>query len=93
MSTTTAVTPEVMKTLQADGLWKLYFKRGNNPRCEAIFHFNGTKEQAIKRGQEHCFKMNYKFIHVEAFLVDLEKAEKEFDAYNNPAPPPLRAPL
>jgi hypothetical protein len=59
-------------------LWKLFFKRGMNPRAELVFSFKGSKDKAIKRGREFCLKCNFKFIHVEPFLVDLEQTEREF---------------
>jgi hypothetical protein len=59
-------------------LWKLAYKKGGNYRCEAIFPFEGTKREAINRGMEHCMRMDYHFIHVEEFLIDLDKVEKEY---------------
>lgn len=69
----TPIKPDVLTNL-----WKLFFKAGMNPRCELVFPFNGTKEDAIKRGREFCLRVNYKFIHVEPFLVDLDESEKKF---------------
>ena len=59
-------------------LYKLYFKKGSNPRCEIIFELPGTLVDAINRGRDHCVKMNYKFIHVEQYLLDLDAVERNF---------------
>ena len=64
-------------------LWKLFFKTGMNPRAELIFPFNGTKEEAIKRGRAYCLNVNFKFIHVEPFLVDLDESERYFKEKNH----------
>ncbi len=74
---------EVLKPGSVDkstltSLWTMFFKRGMNPRAQVVFPFNGTKDEAIKRGREHCLRMNFKFIHVEPFLVDLDQTEKDF---------------
>jgi hypothetical protein len=59
-------------------LYTMFYKRGMNPRAQLIFAHNGDKDSAIKRGREHCLRMNFKFIHVEPFLVDLDETEKQF---------------
>lgn len=59
-------------------LWKLFYKVGYNPRAELVFPFVGEKDEAINRGREHCKRMNYKFIHVEPFIVDLDATERNF---------------
>lgn len=64
-------------------LWRLFFKRGMNPRGEIIFAFDGEKDSAIKRGREHCLRMNFKFIHVEPFLVDLDKSEADYKHFSH----------
>lgn len=33
-------------------------------------------KKAIERGQRHCLTMNYKFIKVRPFIVDLDEREK-----------------
>jgi|SRR5690349_5235627 hypothetical protein len=65
-------------------LWKLYFKRGFNPRAELVFAFNGSKDEAINRGRRFCIFMNYKFIHVEPFFVDLDDTEKHYKNEDRP---------
>ena len=87
MSTATLSETEILRAAQVtaqsfSSLWKLFFKRGMNPRAELVFSFKGTKEEAIKRGREFCLRCNFKFIHVEPFLVDLDQTEKDF---NDPA--------
>lgn len=76
------LTPEQTKVL--DCLWRLFFKRGMNPRGELVFAFNGPKESAIKRGREFCIRMNYKFIHVEPFFVDLDETERNYKGEDRP---------
>lgn len=68
--------PLAVNTTQLTKLWKLFYKVGYNPRAELVFPFDGDKDGAIRRGREHCSRMNYKFIHVEPFFVDLDKTER-----------------
>lgn len=78
-----AAEEEILKPAQVSAhsfssLWRLFYKRGMNPRAEAVFPFKGDKDQAIKRGREFCLRCNFKFIHVEPFLIDLDETEREF---------------
>lgn len=57
-------------------LWHLLYKQGNNPRKELIFEFSGDIQRAIQRARAHCQRMNFIFIHVEAFLHDLDEDER-----------------
>ena len=59
-------------------LWHLLYKQGNNPRKEMIFEFQGDIQRAIQRARAHCQRMNLIFIHVEAFLHDLDEDEKVY---------------
>src|SRR5512140_770423 len=57
-------------------LWHLLYKQGNNPRKEMVFEFSGDIQRAIQRARAYCQWMNFIFIHVEAFLHDLDEDEK-----------------
>ena len=57
-------------------LWHLLYKQGNNPRKEMVFEFSGDIQRAIQRARAYCQRMNFIFIHVEAFLHDLDEDEK-----------------
>ena len=59
-------------------LWHMLYKQGNNPRKEMIFEFSGDIQRAIQRGRSYCQRMNFIFIHVEAFLHDLEEDERNY---------------
>ena len=61
---------------QTEHIYRLFFAFGNNPRAELIFKYDKPLQDAINRGREQCSKMNYRFIRVEEFLVDLNAREK-----------------
>jgi hypothetical protein len=78
--------PELLANLKK--LYKLYYKRGFDPHCELVFAFDGDLASAIKRGREHCLRMNYKFIHVKPYFIDLDESEKNFTGGYVPPPRP-----
>lgn len=88
MSTTTQdkpvdeITSKLREAILGLEIYKLYFARGINPRCELTFHISGGLQEAIKRSREHCDRMNYKFIRCEPFLVNLDEVEKKFEREN-----------
>ena len=41
-----------------------------------VFEHKGDLKSAIERGQSHCTRMNYRFIKVRPFIVDLDEREK-----------------
>ena len=59
--------------------WRLFYKRGGNPRCELVFSLPGDIQDAIRRGRTYCQNMNFIFIHVEKFLHDLDEDERHFN--------------
>lgn len=63
--------------LDFGSLWILRARRGSNPDYRCVFPFKGNKEEAVRRAREFCLRMNYKFIFVEPFLIDLDKTEAE----------------
>lgn len=69
---------QAIKKDQLTKLWRLFYKVGYNPRAELVFPLDGEKDEAIRRGRDHCTRMNYKFIHVEPFIVDLDLTERQF---------------
>lgn len=71
-STLVKMTP----ALPAKCWWRLFYKRGGNPRCEMVFELAGDIQAAIRRARTYCQQMNYIFIHVEKFLHDLDADEK-----------------
>lgn len=77
------VTAQQFDPKNSFSLWRLFYKKGNNPRCECVFRLDASKREAIERGRIHCTKMNYKFIHVEPLLVDLDLSEAEYTGQHN----------
>lgn len=57
----------------------LYFmhKSGRAIPETKIFPFKGSLDQAVVRGRDHCEIMNYKFLRVRPFIVDLEDQEEK----------------
>ena len=56
-------------------LYYIYQNRRTEPKTK-VFPFKGPLAQAIIRGRNHCEKMNYKWITVRPFIVDLEEQEE-----------------
>jgi hypothetical protein len=74
-----ATEQKLIEELSTGDVFKLYYARGINPRCELIFKVDGGLQSAISRARSHCEKMNYKFIRCEPFLVNLDEVEKRFE--------------
>lgn len=87
MSTTTQATPENKQAAPSSGkssaskdgaiLWTLWFRAGGNPHSQCLhFQFETVDpRRAYERGKLHCERMNYRFVKVEPFLVDLDHRE------------------
>lgn len=52
-----------------------YHYKASKPQERPFYHI-GDLASAINRGIEHCKIMNYRFIKVRPFIVDLEHIEK-----------------
>ncbi len=67
--------------------YELHFRAGNRKPMMKVFMFKGDLPEAIKRAQNHCTKMDYRFCGVYPFVVDLDIQEKyrednlNFDQY------------
>ncbi len=57
-------------------LFALWLRKGNQKPEMLVFQFKGDLPAAIKRSQEHCTKMNYRFCGCYPFVVDLDLREK-----------------
>ena len=77
MPTETVVTTASKQypSAQLPRIWTLYFRYGNIPYQFKNFIQDGTMAEAISRAREHCIKMNYRFICIRPFLIDLEEQE------------------
>ena len=56
--------------------YTLYYHYRNSRPQELHFEYEGDLKNAIERGQEHCIRMNYKFIKVRPLIVDLDDRER-----------------
>lgn len=90
---------EVLSALEAGAVYLLYYRTNIVGNSFKVFSFAGTKQEAFKRGQEHCKKMGYRFVSVIPFFTDLDVEEKAHtsqigDALKAapPAPAPSAAP-
>lgn len=54
--------------------FELHYKHRNQVQ-QKYFELVGHLSDAIKRGQEHCSVMGYKFVQVRPFFVDLDLQE------------------
>ncbi len=67
--------------------YELHFRAGNRKPMMKVFMYKGDLPEAIKRAQNHCTKMDYRFCGVYPFVVDLDIQEKyrednlNFDQY------------
>ena len=58
-------------------LYQLYYRQGNNPHPQTVmFYFGGTDMKAVvDRSKRFCEVLNYRFVHVRAAIVDLDREE------------------
>lgn len=57
--------------------YKLTYKRSFSSKPEEIiFEFQGDKAKAILEGRAHCNFMNWKFIDVHTYVVNLDHQRK-----------------
>lgn len=63
------------KSKYPSDVWVLYYRYGTIPCLQKFFRFGGDMVGAINRAREHCIKMNYQFICIRPFLVDLDEQE------------------
>lgn len=59
----------------------LFYRQGSNPHPQ-FFVFNypsGDIRRVVDRAKKHCELMNYRFVNVRPFVVDMDAAEaKQF---------------
>jgi hypothetical protein len=71
-----ATTPKPEMPLPAkDRLYKIRYKRGQNPDCWSLFDYAGELPAAIVAGRDWCHKNDFKFIHVELAKIDLQSGD------------------
>jgi len=61
----------------------LFYRQGNNPHPQffLFYHPSGEIRQVVDRIKKHCELMNYRFVNVRPFIVDLDAVEaKAFGA-------------
>lgn len=77
MSTPTAPVEQKNGSKKDPVVWCLWFRQGNNPHPKTLHFLLATDDQrdAYQRAKRHCEVMNYRFVHVEPFLVDLDLKE------------------
>ena len=63
-----------MPTTQERTYILYYHFRAAKP-LDLVFTYHGTLPEAIERGKQHCERMQYRFIKVRPFIVDLDERE------------------
>jgi hypothetical protein len=56
--------------------YRLFYHFRAAAPLDLVFEHEGTFHEAIDRAKLHCQKMNYRFIKVRPFIVDLDEREK-----------------
>lgn len=77
MTTTSAAPakPIELKPIAVENLFILWHRKGNDPRPAPLyFSFEGSFDDAIKRGRRFCEETGIKFVYVKRFVTDLEEA-------------------
>jgi hypothetical protein len=67
-------------------LYTLFYRQGNNPHPLQLNFILKTTEMRVvmERTKKHCDLMNYRFVRVQPFMTDLDRAEKvQSGDYNN----------
>lgn len=55
----------------------LYYRYGAQKPSDKVFEHVGTLRDAITRGKQHCETMDFRFIAVRPFIVDLDDQERQ----------------
>lgn len=75
---------KVIETIEENGhrtmggyrMYELNYRRGSRPPEAIVFEYAGNHQEAIDRGRKHCEKMDFRFLGVYPFCVDLDAVEK-----------------
>lgn len=86
MTPTETKTPPSKNGSPKDGaiVWTLYYIRGGPHTQTTHFMLNGDLRAAYARAKRHCEVMNYRFVRVEPFLIDLDSAENFLNQQEQP---------
>lgn len=82
MSTTSSTIQDELKKISAPGpgdvLYTLHYRKSDNPHAMFLFFWAPTRDMkvVVERIKRHCEAMNYRFVHVQPAIVDIDKAEK-----------------
>ena len=64
-----------LSALKPERTFILYYHFRAAKPLDLVFTFDGNLPEAIERGKKHCTVMNYRFIKVRPFIVDLDERE------------------
>lgn len=71
--THSAPVPALPVVLKLDEVYILYHRKGNDPRPAPLyFTYEGTLDDAIKRGMKFCQDAGIKFVFVRKFITNLD---------------------
>ena len=69
-------------------IYLLFYRSGNNPSPLFVateFPPDWSLNRIVSRCKDHCTNMNYRFVQVKKFFVDLDRAEREQQGLPEPA--------
>ena len=80
MSATSNASNELAKTLvtsaQITKYWILFFRHGMNAALSKNFYHDGDLQSAVRRAQEHCKIMGYRYIWLRPLICNIEEEEE-----------------
>ena len=76
VTTVSPVTTKTIEIFDKTRVYTLYYHyRASAPKT-LVFEFKGSFNEAIERGRAFCARVNYRFIKVKPFIIDLDEREK-----------------
>ncbi len=59
-------------------LWTMFYRHGNNPRCEKVFQGDPDMRVARDRAKKHCDAMGYNLNFIRPLISDLDLEEYKY---------------
>lgn len=68
--------PLVRPGIQVTNYWTLYFRHGMNASLSKNFYYEGDLTGAVRRAQDHCKVMGYKYIWLRPLICNIDEEEE-----------------
>ena len=66
----------IIRVKHLSSMWIMFYRHGMNATLTKNFYHEGDMNSAIRRAQDHCKIMGYKYIFIRPLICDLESEEE-----------------